>query len=73
VISFEFDVVLRGYDRAAVDRLVEQIGRALAADSAVARAEAATALREAAFAVRFRGYARQQVDAFLQQAAQQLR
>ncbi|WP_327000432.1 DivIVA domain-containing protein [Dactylosporangium sp. NBC_01737] len=69
----EFDVVLRGYDAAAVDRLVEQVGRALAGQSATARAEAAAAVRQAVFALRFRGYARHQVDAFLQQAAKDLR
>jgi DivIVA domain-containing protein len=69
----EFDVVLRGYDAAAVDRLVERVGRALAGQSATARAEAAAAVRQAVFALRFRGYARHQVDAFLQQAAKELR
>ncbi|MEV6930352.1 DivIVA domain-containing protein [Dactylosporangium sp. NPDC051485] len=68
----EFDVALRGYDVAAVDRLVEQVGRALTSGSAAARAEAAVAVRQAVFAVKFRGYARHQIDRFLQQAAREL-
>ncbi|GAB3835823.1 DivIVA domain-containing protein [Dactylosporangium cerinum] len=68
----EFDVALRGYDVAAVDRLVEQVGRALTSESATARAEAAIAVRQAVFAVKFRGYARHQVDRFLQQIAREL-
>nr|BFE59838.1 hypothetical protein GCM10020063_043640 [Dactylosporangium thailandense] len=68
----EFDVVLRGYDVAAVDRLVEQVGRALTSGSVTARAAAAAAVRQAVFAVKFRGYARHQVDRFLQQAAREL-
>lgn len=68
----EFDMALRGYDVASVDRLVEQVGRALASGSAKARAEAAVAVREAVFAVKFRGYARHQIDRFLQQAAREL-
>lgn len=68
----EFEVVLRGFEIAAVDRLVEQIGLALESGSATARAGAAAAVRQAVFAVKFRGYARHQVDQFLQQAARDL-
>ncbi|MEU7870036.1 DivIVA domain-containing protein [Dactylosporangium sp. NPDC049140] len=72
VHTAEFDVALRGYDVAAVDRLVEQVGRALTSGSATARAEAAVAVRQADFAVKFRGYARHQIDRFLEQAAREL-
>jgi DivIVA domain-containing protein len=72
VHTAEFDVTLRGYDPAAVDRVVEQVGLALTSGSAEARAEAALAVRQAVFAVKFRGYSRQQVDAFLQQSAREL-
>ncbi|GAA3208605.1 DivIVA domain-containing protein [Dactylosporangium siamense] len=68
----EFAVVLRGYDITAVDDLVEQVGGALQSGSATARAEAADVVREAVFAVKFRGYARHEVDRFLQQAARDL-
>jgi DivIVA domain-containing protein len=65
-------VAVRGYDVAAVDRLVDQVGRALTSGSATTRADAAAAVRQAVLAVRFRGYARRQVDLFLQQAAREL-
>ncbi|GAA3295388.1 DivIVA domain-containing protein [Dactylosporangium vinaceum] len=68
----EFGTALRGYDPAAVDRLVQQVNRALMSGSATARAETAAAVREASFPVTFRGYARNQVDLFLQQAAREL-
>ncbi|RKN48266.1 DivIVA domain-containing protein [Micromonospora endolithica] len=68
----EFAVALRGYDTAAVDRLVDQVCRALASESAIARAEAATAIRAATFTTGLRGYDKRQVDRFLDQAARAL-
>ena len=72
MVPIEFAVVLRGYDPKAVNALAEQVGRALESGSATARAEAAAAVRQAVFAVKFRGYERHEVDRFLQQAARDL-
>ncbi|GAA2366690.1 DivIVA domain-containing protein [Dactylosporangium salmoneum] len=71
-VAVEFARVLRGYDMAAVDRLVEQVEGALAAGNAGARAEAAAAVRNAAFALKFGGYDRHEVDRYLEQAAREL-
>jgi DivIVA domain-containing protein len=68
----EFDVNLRGYEAAAVDRLVAQVERALTSGNATTRAEAAAAVRQAAFPVKFRGYSRFQVDRYLEQMAREL-
>jgi DivIVA domain-containing protein len=68
----EFDVTLRGYEPAAVDRLVAQVEQALTSGNATTRAGAAAAVRQAAFPVKFRGYSRVQVDRYLEQKAREL-
>jgi DivIVA domain-containing protein len=59
-----FSVVLRGYDRATVERLLDEAARALGTGDPAQRARAASALREPV-PVRLRGYDRAQVDAHL--------
>jgi hypothetical protein len=60
-----FIVVLRGYDRAEVDAVIRLAHDALASDDAGLRAEAVTALRDATFARRLRGYDSAMVDYYL--------
>ncbi|MFC0003630.1 hypothetical protein [Micromonospora siamensis] len=57
-----FTVVVGGYDIRQVDDLLATADRALAADSAVARAAARDALRSADLRRGLRGYARRAVD-----------
>lgn len=68
-IDVDFTVVLRGYDIAAVDGVVQRTHDALSSGSPAARAAAREELRQIAFRVRFRGYHRMQVDEHLHRAA----
>jgi DivIVA domain-containing protein len=68
----DFTVVLRGYDRAEVDSLVERVHDATASDSPTARASAREELRRRVLRVRLRGYDRAQVDEYLRLMAEQL-
>jgi hypothetical protein len=68
-IDVDFIVVLRGYDIAAVDGIVQRTHDALASDSPAVRASAREELREIAFRVRLRGCDRMQVDEYLRRAA----
>lgn len=58
----QFAKVLRGYDRAEVDRLVARADEALSSGDAAQRAAAREALRSPSFTVVLRGYDRVQVD-----------
>jgi DivIVA domain-containing protein len=68
----EFDVVLRGYDRAAVDDLVRRVIEALESDDPAVRASVRRELETSAISVRFRGYDRTQVDRFFRSIAPDL-
>jgi DivIVA domain-containing protein len=68
----DFTVVLRGYDRAEVDSLVERVHDATASDSPTTRASAREELRRSVLRVRLRGYDRAQVDDYLRLMAEQL-
>jgi DivIVA domain-containing protein len=57
-----FAIVLRGYDTAEVDRVLDDADRAAASGSATARAAARGALERVAFRQRLRGYDRGEVD-----------
>ncbi|MEV4347804.1 DivIVA domain-containing protein [Actinoplanes sp. NPDC049596] len=61
-MSRDFVVVLRGYDRVEVERVVSLAEAALASGNEVSRAAARTAIGEAQFTVRLRGYDRGEVD-----------
>jgi DivIVA domain-containing protein len=67
-----FVVVLHGYDRTQVDEVFGRIEAALRSDDAFTRASVRDALRTTEFKVRFRGYARAQVDGAVQEAVQRL-
>jgi len=60
-----FDVVLRGYDRTAVDALVGAVRPALDSGDAALRDRARQALARPALVVTMRGYDRRQVDAYV--------
>lgn len=57
-----FGIALRGYDIKAVDRLLDEVEAAIAADRPETRAAARAALGRADFRRRLRGYDRTQVD-----------
>jgi len=67
-----FAVVLRGYDPADVDAVVERIRAALASPNAADRAAVREELNHCSFGVRMRGYDRVQVDEYLLRAIDQL-
>jgi DivIVA domain-containing protein len=71
-VEMEFDVVLRGYDRAEVEAAVQLVAAALGSDSAEQRAAARQELRDLRFSLRLRGYDRAQVDSFIRKASSQL-
>jgi DivIVA domain-containing protein len=58
----EFTVVLRGYDRSQVDKVLGDAVDALDSNNAAQRAAARDGLRTAKFDVAMRGYDRSQVD-----------
>ncbi|HEY8473572.1 MAG TPA: DivIVA domain-containing protein [Natronosporangium sp.] len=68
----QFTLVLRGYQPAAVDALVQQAAEALASGSENGRASARAALLRRDLPVRFRGYDRAQVDQYLNELAANL-
>jgi DivIVA domain-containing protein len=63
--SVEFDIVVRGYDRMAVDSALEAAHRAAQSDDPAVREAAAQELHKADFPVTLRGYARDQVDTYI--------
>jgi DivIVA domain-containing protein len=67
-----FTVVLRGYDPAEVDALLERIRAALAATDWVTRRNMREELAHVALRVKFRGYDRIQVDEYLRRAIDRL-
>ncbi|PWK52069.1 DivIVA domain-containing protein [Actinoplanes xinjiangensis] len=72
-MTFDFTIVLRGYDRQQVDALLGRASAALAAGGdAAQRARARDALRAADFAVVLRGYDRAQVDGAVQMMLREL-
>jgi DivIVA domain-containing protein len=73
-VTFEIDftVVLRGYDTAEVDVLVQRVEQALVSSDPQLRAAAQDELRGATFRVRLRGYDRAQVDQYLVRAVDAL-
>jgi DivIVA domain-containing protein len=68
----QFPVVLRGYDRAAVDTAIARAAEGLAASNRALRHHIAGELRGSAFMVSLRGYDRAQVDAYLTQVIGEL-
>jgi DivIVA domain-containing protein len=67
-----FTIVLRGYDMAEVNRLLEQADAAFSSTGNGQRAAARQALQAARFRVRLRGYARSEVDRALDQRIRDL-
>lgn len=68
-----FEVVLRGYDRHAVDQVVITVQAALRNGAGPLVPEAIRQLTEARFTVRLRGYNKRQVDDYLIKAEAELR
>jgi DivIVA domain-containing protein len=68
----QFMVVVRGYDRADVDELIQQANRALTSADPAARSAVERRLRQPQLRTRLRGYDRAQVDARLAILADQL-
>jgi DivIVA domain-containing protein len=67
-----FTVVLRGYDVAQVDAILERIRQAVASTDRALRASVRRELNEPALEVRLRGYNRIEVDDFLRRAIDRL-
>ena len=67
-----FTIVLRGYDRAAVDQLLEQAYSAIASDDDAQRRDARAALESACFDLKFRGYDRAEVERTVAEALRRL-
>jgi DivIVA domain-containing protein len=67
-----FTVVLRGYDSAEVDAMLDRIRTALASADPAMRASVRTELNDPAFSVRLRGYDRHQVDDYVRRAIDRL-
>ena len=68
----QFTIVLRGYDPAEVDELIDQANRALASTDPAARSAVERKLRQPELRTRIRGYDRSQIDARLAILADQL-
>lgn len=68
----DFTVVLRGYQPAAVNTLVQQAAEALVGDDETQRATVRAALLRRDLPVGFRGYDRDQVDRYLSELAGRL-
>ena len=68
----QFMFVLRGYDPAEVNDLIQQANRALASTDSATRSEVERRLRQPNLRIRMRGYDRSQVDARLAVLADQL-
>jgi DivIVA domain-containing protein len=60
-----FTMVMRGYDVAAVDAVVQRARVALASDDPAVRASAREELRQVSFPIRFRGYDQEEVRDYL--------
>ena len=67
-----FTVVLRGYDLAEVDTLIERVRSALASTDPALRASVRAELSSPALRVRLRGYDRGEVDDYLGRAIDRL-
>jgi DivIVA domain-containing protein len=67
-----FTVVLRGYDTAEVDAMLDRIQRALASADPAMRASVRTELNQPALRVRLRGYDRNEVDDYVRRAIDRL-
>jgi DivIVA domain-containing protein len=67
-----FTVVVRGYDRAQVDAVLERVRAALASTDPAARAAVREELGRTAFQVRLRGYDRMEVDDYLRRITDRL-
>jgi DivIVA domain-containing protein len=61
-MPYDFTVVLRGYDRPQVDRVLTDAEAAASTGDESVRAAAREALTNVSFTVVLRGYDRQQVD-----------
>ncbi|MFI7587643.1 hypothetical protein ACIB24_11265 [Spongisporangium articulatum] len=68
----EFMLVMRGYDRDEVAALVALVDAAQDSPDPLVRSQAARALDEAAFTIRFRGYDRAAVQSYLAEARHHL-
>ncbi|NMO49957.1 DivIVA domain-containing protein [Actinoplanes sp. TBRC 11911] len=69
---FDFTVVLRGYERTQVDKVLNPALEALDSTDAWRRAAARDSLRDSAFDTVLRGYDRAQVDAAIDALRQAL-
>ena len=67
-----FTVVLRGYDAADVDGLLERIQKALASGDPVLRASVREELNQPSLRVRLCGYDRVEVEEYLRRAIDRL-
>jgi DivIVA domain-containing protein len=67
-----FTVVLRGYDMARVDALLERIRTASASTDGALRASVREELNHRALPVRMRGYDRMEVDDYLRRVIDRL-
>lgn len=67
-----FTIVLRGYQPAAVNTLLQQAAEALASEEETKRASVRAALLRRDLPVRFRGYDRGEVDHYLSEIAASL-
>jgi hypothetical protein len=68
----KFTVVLRGYDKYAVDAMRQRVEEALAGNRPEVKAAVRDAVRRASFVVAFRGYDRPQVDDWFSRALNEL-
>lgn len=67
-----FTVVLRGYDIAEVEEMVERVRQALASTDRALRAAVRSELDHRTFRSRFRGYDRIEVDEYFRRAIDRL-
>ena len=67
-----FSVVLRGYDAAEVDAMLQRIQNALASADPNKRASVREELDHSVFHIRMRGYDRTEVDDYLRKAIDRL-
>ena len=71
-VDGDFTVVLRGYDRAAVDSFKQRVQEALTSESQILRGTVREELRQVTFRVVLRGYDRGEVDDYLAAASGKL-
>jgi len=67
-----FTIVLRGYDTAEVDAMLERIRKARVSTDGEIRVALRQELSRCAFPVRLRGYDRSEVDEYLRRAVDRL-